>query len=555
MKKLLASLLVVALCMGIIPLSLAEAGSDLPYYEVKVLTTVSTNIQKSDETPIGQYIKDKFNIVFDFVPYTGDYKEKCNLMLAGSDYPEIVRLEYNEMVMKYADAGVLIDLEPYIAESENFKTRYAEQLPYFRQASGLGKAFSWQSDVPNTMEVKAEFNDVLVRTDALEAQGWPHLLSVSDYMAFIEKALEICPETNGMPTIGLTGPMGETWGLTGVIGQMYDKSSPYIQTAGMRSFIWNEVEEKFEYRFLNKEVQDNIRFFNQLYQKGYLDPDFFTDKGTQTEAKMSQGLPIVVWYSVWLMDAANTRLADAGMEDLSYIKMPIRSDEQAARGDKRLARNVVTRPYDSYAITDKAVDPDRLFALIDWACSDEGQILLQSGIEGIHYEYVDGKRIPTDEYVEKCNDADWRYAQGFDLMLFLGRFNTIAMDGTAYDLRNDPYWRDQLNLNDRQKEALAALGWENSNQWWFENSITTAHSLPSSVEIDPQSSLGLLQQKMLEHWTKAAAALVVAPTDEEFDALLAQAEEEFWALDPDRVLEEATRLYQEAKESLDALDY
>lgn len=555
MKKLLALLLCVTMCFGLCSAAVAEAAEERPYYEVKVLTTLATTVQKSDETPVGQVIKDKFNIVFDFIPYTGDYKEKCNLMLAGGDYPEIVRLEYNEMVMKYADAGVLIDLEPYIANSAHFKTRYAEQMPFFRQASGQGKVYSWQSDVPNQMEVKAEFNDVLVRTDALEAQGWPKLLSVSDYMAFIEKAVELCPETNGMPTIGLTCPMGESWGLTGVIGQMYDKSAPYIQTAGMRSFIWNEEEEKFEYRFLNKEVQDNLRFFNQLYQKGLLDPDFFTDMGTQTEAKMSQGLPIVVWYSVWLMDAANSRLASAGMEDLSYIKMPIRSDEQAACGDKRLARNEVTRPYDSYAITDKAVDPDRLFELIDWACSDEGQILLQSGIEGVHYKYVDGTRVPTDEFIKNCNDADWRYAQGFDLMLFLGRYNTIAEDGAAYDLRKDPYWRDQLTLNDRQKEALAALGWENSNQWWFENSVTTAHSLPSSVEIDPQSSLGLQQQKMLEHWTKAAAALVVSPTDADFEALLAETEQKFWDLNPDRVLEEATRLYQEAKESLDALNY
>lgn len=110
-------------------------------------------------------------------------------------------------------------------------------------------------------------------------------------------------------------------------------------------------------------------------------------------------------------------------------------------------------------------------------------------------------------------------------------------------------------MTDRQKEALENLGWMNSNQWWFENSVATAHSLPSSVEIDPSSSLGLLQQKMLEHWVKAAAALVVADSEEQFDALLEEAEAGFWALDPDRVMDEAMRIYTEEKAILDSLDY
>src|SRR5690606_37565790 len=51
---------------------------------------------------------------------------------------------------------------------------------------------------------------------------------------------------------------------------------------------------------------------------------------------------------------------------------------------------------------------------IDYLFSDEGQILTNWGIEGVHYEVVDGVRQVTESWLEKkASDADALYKEGF----------------------------------------------------------------------------------------------------------------------------------------------
>jgi len=73
-----------------------KAGEERPLYVIKRLTS-PTKIKMSDETVIGEYIKEKFGIVFEFVPYTGDIREKQNLMLAAGDYDEIQDMQREDM--------------------------------------------------------------------------------------------------------------------------------------------------------------------------------------------------------------------------------------------------------------------------------------------------------------------------------------------------------------------------------------------------------------------------------------------------------------------------
>jgi len=506
-------------------------------------------VKKSGETVIGKVIKDKFNIEFEFISMTADAQERMNMMLAAGDYPELLRIEGLDIMSKYIKAGAALPLDDYVTSSKYFKERFKEQIPLWK-LTGNGKLYNWDWLEPQQFEVGLDINDIGVRTDVLEQQGWPNLLSEDDYVAFLKKGIADNPMTNGQKTIGMVVPLAESWGMTGLF-VMLEKGGDYIDTGDNMSTCWNNTEQRFEDFFLNKHTQENFRFFNRLYREGLLDKECFTDFGTQVGEKLNTGRALSVWYTLWLAGGANSELIKSGNPNMQYINMPIRSNSQVKDNKTRPIRVEITRPFDSYIITKNAKDPKRLFDLIDWASSEEGQVLLQSGVEGVHYTIKDGKRVPTDAFVTGMS-ADPEYAEknGFNIFSFLGAAKTFAADGQAYNLLLDANYRDKITLTDRQMEAYKNLGWKNSLEYWLKTGVSAPVGLPARVVIDSESELGRLNQKVTQFRVQAAAALITAGTEAEYNKLYAGFMEDYKKLNANRVIDEYNRILGELKAGL-----
>ena len=389
--------------------SSGESAKEQSEYTIKYMlpsaNSITSTITKSTETKIGQMIKDKFNIVFEFVPYAGNWDEKCAVMLAGGDYPEILNINTESLIKKYIKAGALIQLDDLADQyGKNFEERYKDTIPYWRMTSEDGKLYKYEAGAPDMECVTGPQFDVAVRSDVLEALGYPKLLSEDSYIDFLKKGLQMFPETDGQKTLGMVLPGAESWGIQGVVPIMYEKGK-YTAAAGNRSVIWDNENNRFTDYMLHPYVKDSIKFFNKLYKNGLLDPESFTDYTQQVTDKMNQARPLAIWYATWLIDPVNIQLAKNGKENMQYVIMPIMSDTQLANKDSRVARILDNYSWASMVITKNAAQPERIMQLIDWASTEEGQVLLGWGIEGDHYNVVDGKRVLTDtfkkNYLEK----------------------------------------------------------------------------------------------------------------------------------------------------------
>lgn len=516
-------------------------------YTIKYFANPKT-VKLSDETEIGKVIKDKFNIVFEYVPYTGDYREKLNLMLAAGDYPDFLRLEREDIVKKYIDAGALVLLEDFLKDANNFTERYKDQIPYWRLSSPDNKLYKWEISVPQSKEVSLQNYDVLVRTDALEKQGWPKLQTTDDYLNFLKQAMKDIPTTNGKKTLGMVLPLAESWGMGGILPALFEKGEKYTAAAGNEGVIWNLKDKKYEHYLTNEYVKESFQFFNKLFREGILDKESFTDQYAQFEEKMNSGRPLSAWYCTWLAGSANPKLIQAGHPEQQYITLPIQSSTMVQRGEKRQITLEISRPFDSVAITKNAKDPKRIFQLVDWAASEEGQLLLQSGIEGKDYNIVDGKRVPAEAHIKYLQGENPGYDEktGFaELFSLLGKVLTPAKDGLAYGLGMDPSIKDKISLTDRQKEAFSKLGWSNSTEWWIKNGVDSPVGLVSSITLEANSDLSKVYQKMTELRVKTSAKLVMAKSDEEFERIYKQMVEEYNKLEPQKVIDKFNEMMQE----------
>ena len=520
--RILALTILIALFL---PTMTAFASSAEEEYVIQLIVSASQSLTRSDETEIGKVIKDKFNIVFEYLPVNDD-AEKQSLMLATGDYPEILRLEGNDMVQDYVKAGALVCLDDYIASSTYFKQRFAEQIPYWRASSDDGKIYTWQRYVPSDLTNAPEVLDIGVRSDMLEQQGWPNLVSEDEWVSFLEKAMADNPETNGQKTVGMVLPLAESWGPS-LLAEFCEKGGETNDQGTNDAVLWNQVEQKWVPMWKLPAVIDSYRFFNRLYKAGILDPDCFTDTYDQVQEKINSGRARSVSYCTWMSTGANATLTSGGHPEMQYINMPVRSNAQAEEGLKRQIRVETTRPFDSYAITKNAKHPERLFALLDWALSDEGQVLLQSGVEGKHYTIVDGKRTPTEEYINGIlTDPEYSTREGFDLAAFFGSCKQGDAQGIAYNMTAAPAYYDEIFLSDRQKEAYKSLGWSNSLSYWLETGELAPTGLAPTCALDTDSAEGKLNEKF-KAWIAVSATKLVAAED--FDATWAELDKEYEA--------------------------
>jgi putative aldouronate transport system substrate-binding protein len=533
-------------------------SSNKELYMIKVFSSSALTkvIKKFSDTPVGKIVKDKFNIDFEFVPAPAgsDSKQNLNLMLAAAEYPEIIdtECECQDTFKKYVQAGAALKLDPYLKDMPNFTKLYKDNMKYWRQAAGDGGLYNWNIGIPKDLKTFLEADDILVRTDALKDAGYPRLLAAQQYIDFLTKALKDHPTTNGKKTIGMVAPLGESWGMAGIVPIMYEKAD-FIQVAN-GAVIWDPIKEQFSDMFTNPYTKESFAFFNKLYRAGVLDPESLTDKVPQIEEKINSGRALSAWYTVWYQSSVNPALNTAGHPELEYVTLPIQSDSQVKNGSKRYINLQLDNPFALVMLTKKAKDPKRILELVDWASSDEGQTLLQSGIEGVQYKIVNGKRVPTDDYLNGINtDKEYKIKQGIGIVKFLGLAETSSsIDGQPYKMEAFPEVKDRL-ITAKEKETYAALGWKSSQDWWLTNAKAVHVGLAGGIAVDPASEFGTLEQKLTDFRVKNTAKLILSKSDAGFEQVYSDLLTQYKALNPQKVVDKYNELYASGKADLEKL--
>jgi len=530
----------------------ADSSKTEEIYTVKVFNSNAVKVAKWSDTPIGKVFSEKFNMDLEFLPPpAGDNREQLGLMLAAGNYPEIVLLQENDIFKQYVSAGALLALDPYLEDMPNFQERFKESIPFWRQTAGDGNLYNWNMLMPQDQAVFPENNDLIVRTDLLEQQGWDMPITTDEWITFLKKAKEENPTTpSGEPTIGMVVPFGESWGMAGIAPVMYEKGQ-CIQIAN-GAVVYDAEQDKFLDMFTHPDTKESFQFFNRLYQEGLLDEESFTDKVDSIIAKANSGRALSVWYTVWLSNGANNALSEKGWDEMQYITAPIRGNGQAERGEKRVIMTQLTRPFDTLAITKNAVYPDRIVDALDYFCSEEGQILMQSGIEGVHYTIENGKRIATEEYVEgRLNVEDYSIKEGFSLGNVFGlAASTSPIDDQPYDLSLIESVVSSTRPA-RVNEALDKLGWETPLDWWQKNAEWKPIGVASGVSVDPQSEEGQKEAMLADFRVKNSARLIQSVSDEEFDKLYEELVAQYNDMDPQTVVDAYNSIYQQGLEELE----
>ncbi|QYK69378.1 ABC transporter substrate-binding protein [Paenibacillus sp. S02] len=364
------------------------------------------------------------NAEFDVSGGGGD--DRIALMAASGEYPDLVSPKAN--INKLVDAGAMIDLTDLINDhAPNLKKLYGpymDRLKYSNKDQSIYVLPTYAGVGQENFDATGGFE---IQHKVLKELGYPKVRTLQDYENVLKTYAAKHPTINGKKTIPLTLD-ADDWRI------MITVTNPAFQTTGAPDdgeyFIDPKTFEA-QLHYKRPEEKEYFRWLNHMYNEGLLDKDSFVQKSDQYKSKIASGRVLGLIDQEWGYQDAENALKASGKSEASYAHFPVTLSEEYK--DRSFQDTGFTSGY-GVGITENCKDPVRAIKFLDYLASDEGQVLVNWGIEGKHYEIKDGKRvIPADVLEQKTNNTtNFNKSTGIDLYtLISGHYGDGVKDPTG----------------------------------------------------------------------------------------------------------------------------
>ena len=483
--------------------------------EETTLTFFSVDLSIDDPftNPVAQEITERTGIKLELSHPVGGDEQAIPLMIASGDYPDLIYSKGD--LNKLIDAGAVIPLDDLIEEKgENLKAMYGEQLTRLRNSLEDPQIYHLGTGGVTNLQLKTS-GTVQIQLDVLKELGYPEINTLEEYEAALTEYIDMYPEIDGQPTIGLS-LLGSDWRWLITVG------NPAGFAAGFQDDgQWHVDEETGEtfYKFLVPEIREYFKWLNHMNDIGLLDPESFTQTFDSYIAKLSSGRVLGTADQDWNVSQAVAVLKADDKANRLWAPLPVTVSEDQLSQSTRDAGFTGTMGISISSTSDKQ---EEAFEFLDWMASEEAQILVNWGVEGVHYDIVDGLRVQKPEDRENAN-TNPNYSIDAGIGAYIHPFpmwGNGALDSNGQTIGRDSKVDIMENYTEAEVEVLEAYGID----LWVESFPQPEelgqppHGRAWEYVIPTSSDVTIIQQKADDLTTqKITEAILASPED--FDAI------------------------------------
>ncbi|WP_175396448.1 extracellular solute-binding protein [Paenibacillus xylanilyticus] len=426
-------------------------------------------------------IKEDLNINIKFI--TGD-DTKLNTFFAGGDMPDLLTVfDSNSPVVQKAATWALPlnDLaekyDPYFN-----KVAAADTLNWFQLADG--KTYGY----PNYSNTQADYDSgnipaktaFIIRKDVYEALGSPVIGTPEEFQNVMKQIKEKFPTLIpfGFNSIGEgTGSLGDT----------------------LQDFIGVPLESEngeFYDRNLDEDYLAWLKTLNTVYRDGNISDDSFADDGTAFEEKVKSGK-----YATMLLDGTpqqggNLQIYMSANPGKEYIAI---DGPQSTKGNAPTLNQSGITGWMINFISKDSKDPAKAIQIFTYLLSEEGQTLMNYGIEGETYQT---KGDGTVELLPAVKDLQLNNADKFKKDYRMGEFMFFGHD------------RHKALSADAFPESIKQM------QEWG-NGKLKPHFILENINPDQGTQEARALSAINTKWNSTLVSMVRAKDDAAFDSALA----------------------------------
>ena len=450
-KRMLSMLLATSMVAGT---TVAATGCKFGSNSNEPITlTVYSQVANSSGLQKGwaaDLIKDKFNVKLNIVP---DESGTFQTRMSDKDLGDIIIWGHTDDNYAAAlKAGLLYDLEeddilkenaPYVYDNMQDALAKNKRLSATILGDGNDKLYGWGGEVAtSSKDHQSFFYTWDTRWDLYKKMGYPKVKNLDEFKNMLIKMHEICPkDDNGNPTYAVS--LWSDWD-DGMV--MYVKSTvtAYYGYDEMGIGLYDPQTGKF-----HDALEDNgpylqmLKFYNDLYRAGLVDPDSMTQTYDQMSAKVKSG---GVLFSIFNYSGSLGFNTDAHLKAGKYMYC-MKPDEA-----KPIVYGMNTQGGDRVTtIGAKTEYPDLCMEIINYFATPEGRMVYQYGPKGETWNYdKDGNTYFTE--LGKKTHADGKtkmekHKGSFQDGSIQAAFSTWANDAENPDSNGETYNSDNWKSN------------------------------------------------------------------------------------------------------------
>lgn len=499
-----------------------SAGGEDPI----TLTVYSQTANYSGEQTgwMADFLLEKFNVVLNIIP---DSDGVYDTRMESGDLGDIIVLANEDDYQQAVDNGMLYDWEeddllteygPYIAENMQ------DALEQNRSINSDGKIHGFGHDVATTSEDHASFFYTWdVRWDLYKELGYPEVNDMDDLVDLFKQMKEICPTDDaGNPTYAVS--LWPDWD-----GEMV----MYVKAMATAYYGYDELGIGL-YDPANGEFHDCLetdgpyltclKFFNQLYREGLLDPDSMTQTYENMIAKVQNG---GTFFSIFNYSGSLGYNSEAHQAENKLMCSLVPTEATPiVYGLSTLGSNRI------WCIGANAEYPEVCMEIIDYFSTPEGRLTMEYGPKDLMWYYDEEGNTQFTDLGKSCY---------YDKTTEIGNGYSGAFQDGTLQIANTTWALDSINP-DSNGEPYNCLNWASMNesvtcdmeQDWRD--YTGASSLNSYMEARPYSlspasayTKGSKSTELKTTWEQVTTCIVdgswnaiYAESDEEYNAIVSQ---------------------------------
>lgn len=522
-KKITALLMLLVLVVSVMSMSGCSKGKGEP-----VTLTVYSQTANYTGEQLGWFAKlllDKFNVKVTIVnDAEGVFLTRMeagnlgDIVIFGSDGGDYKEAVSKGMLFNWNEDDLLEEYGPYIKEN------MSKALEKNVGINGDGNLYGIGHGIATTAEDhESYFYHPDIRWDLYKQLGYPKVETLEDYIDLLAQMKEICPTSDsGHETYGVS--LFNDWDGNMVMfvkatGALYGYDEFGIGLYDVENQTWQDcLQEGGMYL-------RSLKFYNQLFQRGLLDPDSMTQGWDGAQEDYTGG---VAFFSIF------NYLASAQYNTEAHLEQGKAMYALAAEDQKTLnyGLNVYggTRVWTIGASTQY---PELCMDIINWLCTPEGRMVSEYGPQGLTWDYDDNnKTFLTELGLKTVTDRDTELTGDYAGSTFRDGSNqmnniTWSIDASNPDSDGESY--NYLNW----ASYNATQNWDILNDWRSWSGFTTQDEYLDSrshiIAVGTTYSEAARGDELELKWEQVTGAIcdyswqaIYAANNEEFDQIVAE---------------------------------
>ncbi len=474
----------------------------------------------------GQVMLEKFNVKLNIIPESGNTyttrMESGNLgdiVIWGNDSDDYLGAAEGGMLFDWEEEDLLSNYGSYI------KKNMPLALEKNRNISSTGKIYGFGHGVSTTSKDRQGFFYTWdLRFDLYDKLGRPEIKNLDDLHKVLKQMKEICPtDDQGNETYGVS--LFPDWDGNMVM---------YVKSLGTAYVGWDEfgfglydpttgtyhscLEENGPYL-------KALKFLNDLYQDGLLDPDSQTQQYDGMSENYVNG---TAFWNIFNWMASGSYNTDAHVQS-GKAMYPVRPTEaspicygQSVYGGNRI-----------WSIGAKTEYPELCMAIINWLSTPEGRLTAEYGPQGACWDYDENGGAYLTELGLSCKTDSTTTLTGD----YSGTF-----DDGSFKMNNTTWALDSLNPDSKLSETYNYKNWESykaidaseiEKSWieWSGAQTPDEYIKATDYILAPGTtySAGTHSDELQVVWDQVTTCIkdyswkaIYAETDEEFEAIVSE---------------------------------